>query len=58
MFNRRTYLPCVFPPRLTAENDATIYVHAVFHVDQPFLYLITEVSTGAVLFAGCYGLRD
>ena len=31
---------------------------AVFHVDHPFLYLITEASTGAVLFAGRYGLRD
>lgn len=28
--------------------------HAVFHVDHPFLYLITESSTGAVLFAGRY----
>ena len=28
--------------------------HAVFHADQPFLYLITEASTGAVLFAGRY----
>ena len=32
--------------------------HAVFHADHPFLYLITEASTGAVLFAGRYGLRD
>lgn len=29
--------------------------HAVFHADHPFLYLITENSTGAVLFAGRYG---
>ena len=28
---------------------------AVFHADHPFLYLITETSTGAVLFAGKYG---
>ena len=28
--------------------------HAVFHADHPFLYLITEASTGAVLFAGRY----
>ena len=27
---------------------------AVFHADHPFLYLITETSTGAVLFAGRY----
>ena len=26
----------------------------VFHADHPFLYLITEASTGAVLFAGRY----
>lgn len=26
--------------------------HVVFHADRPFLYLITEASTGAVLFAG------
>lgn len=29
----------------------------VFHADHPFLYLITEASTGAVLFAGRYGLK-
>ena len=28
--------------------------HAVFHANHPFLYLITESSTGAVLFAGRY----
>ena len=28
--------------------------HIVFHADRPFLYLITESSTGAVLFAGKY----
>lgn len=27
----------------------------VFHADHPFVYLITEESTGAVLFAGRYG---
>ena len=27
---------------------------ATFHADHPFLYLITESSTGAVLFAGRY----
>ena len=26
--------------------------HIVFHADQPFLYLITESSSGAILFAG------
>ena len=28
--------------------------HVVFHADKPFLYLITESSTGAILFAGKY----
>ena len=28
--------------------------HVVFHADHPFLYLITESSTGAILFAGRY----
>ncbi|MBR5018165.1 MAG: serpin family protein [Bacteroidales bacterium] len=28
--------------------------HIVFHADRPFLYLITENSTGAILFAGKY----
>ena len=28
--------------------------HIVFHADHPFLYLITESSTGAILFAGKY----
>ncbi len=31
--------------------------HVVFHADHPFLYLITESSTGAVLFAGRYSGR-
>jgi len=26
----------------------------VFHADRPFFYLITESSTGAILFAGRY----
>ena len=29
--------------------------HVIFHADHPFLYVITETSTGAVLFAGRYG---
>lgn len=28
--------------------------HVVFHADRPFLYLITEHSTGAIIFAGKY----
>ena len=28
--------------------------HIVFHADHPFLYFITETSTGAILFAGKY----
>lgn len=28
--------------------------HVVFHADRPFLYLITETSTSAILFAGRY----
>ena len=28
--------------------------HIVFHADRPFLYLITEKSSGAILFAGRY----
>ncbi len=28
--------------------------HIVFHADHPFLYLITESSTGTILFAGKY----
>ena len=28
--------------------------HEIFHADHPFLYVITEASTGAVLFAGRY----
>ena len=29
--------------------------HVVFHADHPFLYLIMENSSGAILFAGRYG---
>ena len=36
------------------ETSASPGVHIVFHADQPFLYLITESSTGAILFAGKY----
>ena len=33
----------------------TSYVPPVdFHADRPFLYLISESSTGAILFAGKY----
>lgn len=30
-------------------------VNKVFHADHPFLYMISETSTGAILFAGRYG---
>ena len=33
-------------------TDAGPGEHIVFHADHPFLYLITESSTGAILFAG------
>ena len=29
--------------------------HVVFHADHPFMYIISETSTGAILFAGRYG---
>ena len=29
--------------------------HVVFHADHPFLYIISESSTGAILFAGRFG---
>lgn len=29
--------------------------HVVFHANEPFLYVISETSSGAVLFAGRYG---
>ena len=31
------------------------YPKATFHANRPFLYLITETSTGALLFAGKFG---
>ena len=34
------------------ETAAAPGQHIVFHADKPFLYLITESSTGVVLFAG------
>ena len=37
------------------ENAALPPENVVFHADHPFLYLITENSTGAILFAGRYG---
>ena len=36
------------------KNSAVQDKHVDFHADHPFLYLITETSTGAVLFAGRY----
>ena len=36
------------------ETAAAPGEHVVFHADHPFLYLITEASSGAVLFAGRY----
>jgi len=41
----------------TAGIMATAFMpsqNIVFHADRPFLYLITETSTGAILFAGKY----
>ena len=37
-----------------APTDAAPDPAVVFHADHPFLYLITEKSTGAILFAGRY----
>ena len=38
------------------EKNAALPVdNAVFHADHPFLYLITESSSGVVLFAGRFG---
>lgn len=31
--------------------------HVVFHADHPFLYLVSESSTGAILFAGRYAAK-
>ena len=36
----------------TRKNAASAPQQVTFHADHPFLYLITESSTGAVLFAG------
>ena len=36
------------------ETSAAPGEHIVFHADHPFLYLITESSSGAILFAGKY----
>lgn len=36
------------------KNTAFLGENAVFHADHPFLYLIVEQSSGAVLFAGKY----
>jgi serpin B len=33
---------------------ANVGANVVFHADRPFLYLITESSSGAILFAGKY----
>ena len=37
------------------ETAAPPMEKVVFHADHPFLYLISENSTGAILFAGRYG---
>lgn len=34
--------------------DGPVDTKIVFHADRPFLYLITEKSTGVILFAGSY----
>lgn len=41
------------------EKSASLGVGSpiVFHADRPFLYLISEASSGAVLFAGRYGKK-
>ena len=36
------------------EMEAAPLEPAVFHADHPFIYLITESSTGVILFAGRY----
>ena len=38
----------------TRKNAIESSPKVVFHADHPFLYLITESSTGAILFAGKY----
>ena len=37
------------------ETAAAPGQHVVFHADHPFLYMITETTSGAILFAGKYG---
>lgn len=39
---------------MAKESAAAPGEQVVFHADHPFLYLITEASTGAILFAGRY----
>ena len=39
------------------ETAAAPGERVVFHADHPFLYFITEASTGAILFAGRYSNR-
>ena len=38
----------------TGTAATSVPEHHTFHADHPFLYLITESSTGAILFAGKY----
>ena len=40
---------------MAKETAAPPMEKVVFHADHPFLYLISENSTGAILFAGRYG---
>lgn len=42
---------------MAKESAAAPGEQVVFHADHPFLYLITEASTGAILFAGRYSNR-
>ena len=39
------------------EKTAAMTEYAVFHADHPFIYLIVEKSSGAVLFAGRYSAK-
>jgi serpin B len=41
--------------RATAGGDGTVPPKATFHVDHPFLYLLRETTSGAVLFMGTIG---
>ena len=38
----------------TMDATAVLASHITFHCDHPFLYTITETSTGAILFAGVF----